>query len=243
MSLANVITGVRMQPPRIVLYGPHGIGKTTFGASAPNPIFLPFEDGEGRLDVARFPRITTYAGVIDAIGSLLKEKHEYFTAVVDTLDWLEPIIWAETCARHKWADIEMPSYGKGYLAATDVWREVLEGFNAMRAAGMQIILLAHTEIKIFQDPAVDPYDRYQLKLQKRAGELIQEWADVVAFANYRVEIKKTDAGFGRKVSRGDGVGERVLWTEERPSHYAKNRYGLKPELPMTYSALAGGIFK
>lgn len=61
MSLEQIITGVKLSPPRIILYGPHGIGKTTFGSGAPSPIFLPFEDGEGRLEAARFPLIRSYA--------------------------------------------------------------------------------------------------------------------------------------------------------------------------------------
>lgn len=241
MSLSNIITGVRMQPPRVVLYGPHGIGKTTFGASAYKPIFLPFEDGEGKLAAARFPRVTTYTMFGDAITALLREKHDFSTVIADTLDWMEPIIWAETCRRHGWASIETPSYGKGYLAANEVWNEALSGFDALRAKGMSTILLAHSEIKLFQDPAIDHYDRYQLKLQKRAAELVQEWGDAVLFATYMVDIKKTDTGFGRKTVRGEGSGERMIWTEERPSHYAKNRYNLPPQIPMSYPALVEKI--
>lgn len=243
MSLEQIITGVKLSPPRIILYGPHGIGKTTFGSGAPSPIFLPFEDGEGRLEAARFPLIRGYGELMGHIGTLYNEKHQFFSVVLDTIDWLEPLIWAEVCRRNGWSDIEVPKYGKGYLAAVDVWREVLDGLNALRSKGMQTILLAHSEIKAFADPTVDHYDRYQLKIQKRASETVQEWADAVLFATYKVDVVKTDGTFGKKIVRGAGAGERVVWTEERPSHYAKNRYGLAPEIPMTYAAVAQGIFK
>ena len=85
-DLNSITRGAPPTPPRLVLYAPHGIGKTTFGASAPSPILLPFEDGIGRLDVATFPRIKTYAEATEAVATLISQPHEFQTAVVDTLD-------------------------------------------------------------------------------------------------------------------------------------------------------------
>ncbi|MDR0869400.1 MAG: ATP-binding protein [Planctomycetaceae bacterium] len=46
MSLLQTIqTGKAQAPPRLLIYGTEGIGKSTFGASAPKPIFIPTEDG------------------------------------------------------------------------------------------------------------------------------------------------------------------------------------------------------
>lgn len=246
-NLASVTRGPAITPPRLVIYGPHGVGKTTFISEAPAPILLPTEDGKGRLDMPSFPIAKTYAEISEAVGALLNDDHEFQTLGVDSLDWLEPIIWRETCARNGWADIETPGYGKGYTAALDVWRELFDGFVALREAkGMQVILAAHTEIKSFNDPSNDPYDRYQIKLQPRASAIVQEWADAVLFCNYRSYVQKTDKGFKKMVSRGIGLGERVLYTEERPSHYAKNRYGLPAELAMpkgqSYSNFATHVF-
>lgn len=244
ISLASIKRGVTIAPPRIVLYAPHGVGKTTFGASTPSPILLPFEDGEGVIDVPRFPKITSWAEAIEALSSLANEQHDFRTAVVDTLDWMEPLVWAETCARNKWADIEAPGFGKGYIAASDTWREFFKWLDYLRdAKGMSIVLLAHTEVKTFNDPANDNYDRYQIKLQKRAADLVQEWGDAVLFANYRVYTTKSEAGFKKVTTKGTGSGERVMFTEERPSFYAKNRYGLPPELPFSYAAFAEAAFK
>jgi len=42
MSLMNQIhTGRRIMPPRILMYGTEGIGKSTTAAQAPHPIFIP----------------------------------------------------------------------------------------------------------------------------------------------------------------------------------------------------------
>jgi hypothetical protein len=233
-NLSNITRGPAMAPPRVVIYGPHGIGKTSFVAEAPSPILLRTEDGTGKLSIPHFPEIArTYTDVKSAIVSLIGEDHEFLSFGLDSLDWLEPLIWRETCARNSWADIETPGYGKGYIAAADVWRELFDLLVQLRdAKGMQVILTAHCEIKQFNDPSNEPYDRYQIKLQNRASAIVQEWADAVLFANYKSYTQQRTDSFKKVFTRGVGLGERVLYTEERPSHYAKNRYDLPPEIAM-----------
>lgn len=246
-NLSSISTGPNITPPRLVVYGPHGLGKTTLIAEAPSPILLPTEDGKGTLSVHSFPVAKSYADVCEAIGTLLNDKHEYATFGLDTIDWLEPLIWRETCARNNWADIEQPGYGKGYTAAADVWREFYQGLVALRdERGMQVILTAHTQVKSFNDPQNDPYDRYQIKLQDRASAITQEWADGVLFLNQKNYTSKSDKGFKKIVTRGISMGERVLYTEERASHLAKNRYGLPAEIGLpkgaSYATLAKHLF-
>lgn len=242
INLQSIQRQPKVGAPRLVVYGPHGVGKTTFLAGAPSPILLPFEDGMGTLQIPAFPILTDWVGTLEALDLLGAEEHEFKTVGIDSLDWLEPIVWAETSRRHGWADIETPGFGKGYLAAEDVWRELYTRLSALRDyKGMQVVLLAHTEIKKFNDPTSEPYDRYQIKLQPRASALAQEWADAVLFANYRTYTATADAGFNKKVTRGVGTGERVLFTEERPSHYAKNRYALPAELPLDYQAFSAAL--
>lgn len=242
ISLSSINRNPTLAPPRVVVYGVHGIGKSTFGACAPSPIFIPLEDGLGKLTVPSFPVLSSWDEVTEALGSLINEEHDFGTAVIDSLDWLEPIVWAEVCKRHGKKDIEEFGYGRGFLFACDVWREFFDGLRVLRQSkSMAIVLLAHTEIKQFADPNSDPYDRYQIKLQPRASALVEEWADCVLFANYRTYTAKADAGFNRKITRGVGTGERVLYTEERPGFRAKNRYGLPAELPFTWAAFSEAL--
>lgn len=254
IALSSISRGPRIGPPRLIVYGPHGVGKTTFSAQAPSPILLPLEDGQGVLDIPAFTRedgsspLKTYAEVSESLAALYEGEHQFQSIIVDSLDWLEPLVWKETCARNNWEDIESPGYGKGYLAADDVWREFFSGLVALREVKkMSVILLAHCEITKFNDPNSDPYDRYQIKLHKRASAIAQEWADAVLFANFRVYTSQTDVGFNKKVTRGIGTGERVLFTEERPAHLAKNRYSLPAEIPFTketgFQDLMGLIFR
>lgn len=243
ISLASLNRLSAPKPPRIVLYGVHGIGKNTFASAAPKPVLVNIEDGQpSDTPIDAFPRATSFAEVMEALTALCSEEHEFETVVIDSLDWLEPMIWAEACSRNKWTDIEAPGFGKGYIAALDVWRDYLDAINFLRdEKGMAIIQTAHAQITRFDSPVTEPFDRYGIKLQKRASELVQEHADMVLFANFKVSTTKTDAGFNKKVTRGVGGGERVIYTEERPAFLAKNRHRLPPELPLDWNALAGAM--
>jgi hypothetical protein len=227
-----------VQPARILLHGVAGVGKTSLAAAFPNPVFALVEDGAGMLDITGAP-IRSWEDMMAMIGSLYDEEHDFQTFVVDSLDWFEPLVWAEACRLNKWESIETPGYGKGYGAATDLWRQFADGVNALRSEkGMTIINIAHTDVKRFDAPDSEPYDRYIIKLHKAASALMMEHSDAILFANYRVSTVKADVGFGVKKTRAVGSGERILHTVERPSHVAKNRYSMKDILPLSYEALA-----
>ena len=242
ISLASLQTSSTLRPPRILMHGVHGVGKTTFAAGADAPVVIMTEDGLGMLKVPHFAIATSYADVVEALDALLNEEHSYSTAVIDSVDWLEPLVWAETCRRNGWASIEAPGFGKGYAEALTVWREYLDRLNALRdRRGMAVVQIAHTDIKRFDSPEHEPYDRYVIKLQARAAALLQEHCDVVLFANYRLSIAKADVGFNKKVARALGSGERVLHTAERPAFLAKNRYGLPDTLPLDWKAFVAAM--
>jgi len=225
--------------PRIMIYGVEGIGKSTFAAGAPDPIFILTEDGLGSLDVEHFPIAHSLDNVMDAIGTLYAEEHPYKTVVLDSLDWLEAIIHREMEEKHDAKDL---AYGKGAMIAAQKWREVLDGLNALRNdKKMIVILLAHNTIKRFDSPEVEPFDRYQPKLQERSSAVVREWADAVMFANYKTIVKKDDVGFNKTVARGISSGERMLFTTERPAYMAKNRYNLPDSIPLSWDAFANAI--
>jgi hypothetical protein len=105
---------------------------------------------------------------------------------------------------------------------------------------MVVIKTAHAEVKRFENPETEPYDRYQIKLHRLASAKAQEHADMVLFANFKTSVTKTDVGM-KKVARGVGSGQRVIYTQERPSALAKNRHNLPPELPLDWNALTDAM--
>lgn len=237
-NLASLQRIETYKPPRILVYGIEGIGKSTFGADAPDPVFLPTEDGVPPGTVS-FPLAKTYDEVKSALLSLTAEPHDFKTLVVDSVDWLEPLIWAHTCKLHGWQNLEAPGYGKGYAAALDVWRGYVDLLNGLRDdRGMTIIQIAHSEVKRFDAPDTEPYDRYGIKLHKAASGLLQEHSDAVLFANQRVSTTKSDVGFGQKKTRAVGAGERILYTEARPAFSAKNRYQMPESLNFSWADAA-----
>jgi hypothetical protein len=239
MSLGQLNRASAPKPPRIMIYGPNGLGKTTFSAQSNKPVFVQTEDGLGTLVAAAFPLARTFEEVMDALVALYTEDHDFKTVVIDSVDWLEPLVWAKACRDNGWATIEDPGYGKGYVAALSLWRQYIDGLNALRDdRGMTVVQIAHTDIKRFDSPEHDPYDRYVIKLHTRAAALLQEHSDVVLFANYRISTVKADVGFNKKVNRAMGSGERVIHTAERPAFLAKNRYGLPETLPLDWQAFA-----
>jgi len=238
-DLKSIRKNDAMAAPRIMVYGVEGIGKSTFGAGSPNPIYILTEDGLGSLNVNHFPLATSFQDVIDAIATLYKENHAFETVVIDSLDWLEAIIQREIEQKYDAKDL---AYGKGSLIAAERWREILDGLNALRNdKGMAVILIAHTTIKRFDSPEVEPYDRYQPKLQERSNAVVREWCDAVLFANYKTIVKKDDVGFNQTNNRGISTGERLLFTSERPAYMAKNRYNMPESIPLSWEAFTQAI--
>lgn len=242
MSLNTIQRGRTQSPRRVLLYGVHGVGKSTFGAMAEKPIFIQTEEGINDIDVDRFPLATTYGDVLNAISALYSEEHDYQTVVIDSLDWLERLIWAEVCADENVENIEKIGYAKGFSFAIDKWRSVLGALDALRSdRGMTVVLIAHAKIEKFENPETVPYDRYSPRLHKLASALVQEWADEVLFATYKVHTKTTSEGFDRKRTQGIGTGERIVRTTERPAHVAKNRLNLPEEFPLDYRIFAAFV--
>ena len=231
MELKDLVTsGIKNKPPRIIFYGTQKIGKSSLGCSAPTPIFLPTEDGLTNIDVAQFPLAKTYEDVLTYMWMIINNEHEYKTFVIDTVDWLETLIWNKMCVDDSVDTIEQTcgGCGKGYKKALIFWTKILNGLEKIREKGMIVILLAHSDIKTCNNPDSNPYDKYKIKLHKLASEKLVEWADAILFIHKKIYVNKEN-----NVGKAIG-GERVIYTNDEPAWTAGNRYNLPPEIPFAH---------
>lgn len=238
MTLANVTRGKQDRPVRAIVYGVEGVGKSTFAANAPSPIFLCSEDGTSHLDVARFPEPRTWPDALEAVRVLTHEEHSFKTLAIDSLDWLEPLCWAHVCQRAGKRDIEEFGYGKGYVAALEQWREFLARLNLLaKTRRMHVVMVAHAAIRRVDDPQTGPFDRYRMKLHDKSADLLREWADAVLFARHEVTTSTDKTG----KARGRSSGARLLHTQWTAAFDAKNRFDLPERLPLDWDAFARAI--
>lgn len=246
--MTRIERGRAASPPRILVYGTEGIGKSTLAARAPQPIFIQTEDGLGEIDCDKFPLAASFSETMAALAELRDQEHSYQTVVIDSLDWLERLIWDAVCEDYGAKSIEKVDggYGKGYVYASAYWRQLIDQLVLLnKRRFMAVMLIAHAKVEKFEDPEATPYDRYSPRLHKHAGALITEWCDAVLFATRKFRTQTEETGFGRKRTTAHAVGkdggERILRTVGGPSCVAKNRYGLDAELPLDWSALLAGI--
>lgn len=236
ISLADITQGGPKRAPIMVIHGTPGIGKTTFAACSESPIFIRAEDGLGEIEVPTFPEIESLDQFMEAIGSLFEEEHDFKTVVIDSLSALEPMIWAKVAQDHGKKNLEDIGYGKGYIYALDYWRDMMDACKALSRKGIMPILIAHTDIARFDSPETDPYDRYQIKLHKKAFQFLYEQADIIGFANEPVIVRKQDKD--DKKGRGVSRGSRQLNLIESAAVIAKNRYSMPESVPLVWEEFA-----
>lgn len=234
----QITRGKRARAQKVVIYGPEGIGKSSFASQFPDPVFIDTEGSTDNMDVARLDKPTSWTMLVNEIAFIKANPTECKTLVVDTVDWAEQLAVAHVCSQHGKQGIEDFGWGKGYTYVQEEMGRFLNALSDLVDMGINVVLTAHAQIKKFEQPdEMGSYDRYELKLGQKTGSktapLVKEWADMVLFANYKTLVMTTDNG--KKKAQG---GERVMYTNHRPAWDAKNRHGLPDEMPFNYAGIA-----
>ena len=229
MTLNIQKMGTGPTPPRVFLYGGPGIGKSSVAAQSFKPVFLPTEDGLGQIQCDAFPLARSYDEFIGNLRALQTEQHEYRTVVIDTVDWLEALIFEKVCSDYKVSAIEKVDggYGRGFSYALGYWNEVKEALQDLRdAKRMAAIFVSHSTTKEIHDPETGDLTQYIPKINQRAAAFLMEWCDAVLFLTRHLGA-----------ARGEAGGDIVFKTSPSEHYYAKNRYGLPAEIPLSWPAL------
>lgn len=233
----QITKGASLKPIKAVVFGPEGVGKTTFGASWPGAVFIDVEDGSGHYDVARLPRPQTWGELLDEI-TFAAFTPEVGTLVIDTADAAEALCTAHVLGENQWSSIENPGYGKGFTVMAEEFRKLTDALDGCIANGKNVLVLAHAQIKKFEQPdEMGAYDRWELKLAKKCGPILKEWCDLLLFANFKTDLVKDDNGKYRPA----GGKRRVMYTSHTAAYDAKNRLGLPDELPFEFAAIADKV--
>lgn len=236
----NIIRGKIPGAKKCVLYGPEGIGKSTFAAQFPKPVFIDTEDSTKELDVARFDKPTSWEMLLQEVRYTISTPGLCKTLVIDTADWAEKLCVKAVCSQYQKSGIEAFDYGKGYTFVYERFGELLNLLADLAARGVHVVLTAHAATKRREQPdEFGTYDCWGLKLidspKCSVANMVKEWADVVLFANYKVMVVAADDKGKKHKAQG---GRRVMYTSHHPCWDAKNRLGLPEELPLDFSALA-----
>ena len=236
----NISTGIQNKPIKAVIYGPEGIGKSTFASKFPNPLFIDTEGSTSRLNVARTDPPSSLAMLSSMLTELAQNNHGYKTLVLDTADWAERLCIKAVCEKNSKAGIEDFGYGKGFTYVYEEMGRILNQLTTIWEHGMNIVITAHAAIRKFEQPdEMGAYDRWELKLinapKCNVCAMVKEWADMVIFANYKTFAVAVDKDGKKHKAQG---GERVMYTTHSPCWDAKNRFDLAPELPFDFAQIA-----
>lgn len=231
--MLNIIEGKETRPLKIVIYGPEGIGKSTFASQFPDTLFIDTEGGTSNLNIRRIKCNKSWNELI----AIVKEIHDNpticKTVVLDTADWAETLCTNAVCEKYRKNNIEDFGFGKGYVYLVDEFSKLLSILDQLIEVGINVVITAHAKPRKFELPdELGAFDRYEMKLTRQVAPLIKEWCDALFFVNYKIYVVTTETN--SKKAQG---GKRVLYTTHNPTYDAKNRFNLPEELELNFASI------
>lgn len=232
--MLNIIRGKKQGAIRAVIYGTEGIGKSTLAAQIPESLILDTEDGSGQIDAARVLALD-WRAIEHALKELIADPQGFKAIIIDTADWLEKALIEHVLRGAGKKSIEDFGYGKGYTILQEHVVRFLAQVDQLIAKGIHVVFVAHAKVTRTSPPdQTDGYDRFELKLTKQVAPLLKEWADLVLFCNYRIQIVEGSDG----KLKAQGGRERIMHAVHSAAWDAKNRFGLADEMPMEFANIA-----
>lgn len=231
----TITKGKQKSAIRLVGYGAEGIGKSTFASQFPEPVFIDVEGGTKQLDVARFPTPENWSTLLEEIDAVIAEPDICQTLVIDTIDRAETLLLSQLLKEGGCDSIEKygGGYGKGYTALQERFlKDFLNRLDRLIAKGVNVVLLAHAQMRKLESPEDPPYDRWELKVSKKVAPIVKEWADILLFMNYEVMVVEEN-----NRNKAKGKAKRKMHANHRPTYDAKNRYGLPDDMDLSFEPL------
>ena len=241
--LQRIKKGPTKLPPKIMLIGVEGVGKSTAGAQMPNPVFICGESGLVGHQFADVPNYTpeNWQDVLDFVDALAADPSGYKSLVIDTLDWIEPLLYAHVVSaqnKPEYKTIADIPFGRGTPLAQNEARKLIVRLDKVNAAGMNVLILSHSQQKTVKNPLGDDYDHFESSVNAKICGIFKQWVDEILFARFEVftETKNNRV-------RAYGGNMRIVETEHSAAWDAKNRYGLPEQMPLDMVAIMEAITK
>jgi hypothetical protein len=231
--MLNIIEGKEKRPLKIVIYGPEGIGKSTFASQFPDPLFIDTEGGTSNLNIRRIKCNKSWDELISIVKEICANPSVCKTLVLDTADWSEFLCINAVCEKYRKINIEDFGFGKGYVYLLDEFSKLLALLDQLIEVGINVVITAHAKPRKFELPEEQgAFDRYEMKLTRQVAPLIKEWCDALFFVNYKIYVVTTE----NNTKKAQG-GKRVLYTTHNPTYDAKNRFNLPEELELSFASI------
>lgn len=236
----DITSGKIESAQKVIIYGPEGIGKSTFASKFPSPLFSDTEGSTKHMDVRRLPKPTSWTLLKEEVAYVKANPTVCKTYIIDTFDWAERLCIAKICADNNKKSIEDFGYGSGYVYELEEIGRFLNSLDELIELGINVVLTAHAQLRKFEQPdEMGAYDRWELKLGKKTSSqispILKEWADMILFVNYKTFSVATDDKGTKHKAQG---GTRTMYTTHHPCWDAKNRHNLPDEMPFEYERIA-----
>ena len=227
---ATVLTQANMRAPKGIVYGPPGVGKTTFGANTTRPLIVDCENGAAHVSCDRTPYLSSWPAIRQWLDALADGGHGYGTVVIDSVDWLLRRM-EEHVSGVKDTEFGMAQtmnrshggYGNGKQVLKNyVYQYLLPTLDKIVNSGVAVVLLAHAtrhEVTSIDGVTVE---KSAPDIHADLVNTMIEWSDFVGAARITGQTR-----------------ELVLC--ETNQLLAKNRYGITAPLPLSWQALLSAI--
>jgi len=217
VDMNRILKGKVDRPPRVVVYGFDGVGKTGFAAGAPNVFFLDANKGSFKYNVDRV-LIESWDETYEWLVAIENGEIKCDNVALDAVSDFESMSYARLFPGSTISKYE-GGYNKGDDVAVLEWRRLLSQLERVWLKGKGVILISHANVKKFEDPTGPGYERFELATRKPLAHLLRGWSDYVLFARENVTL----AGEKNKPVKATTTGERWIYTRRTPAYDAKAR--------------------